>query len=113
MRQALASRASVIGFEGHWGFQYYMEQFGAKPLDRDDLRLVSNEMIVVPLANSFLFPLPQDRVEPVSEYRAQAAKWVAIMSVPAGAGYYSDGWGPAPFIFGSAPPDQYFVFRVK
>jgi 4-amino-4-deoxy-L-arabinose transferase-like glycosyltransferase len=113
MRQALGSRASVIGFEGHWGFQYYMEQFGAKPLDRDDLRLVSNEMIVVPLANSFLFPLPQDRVEPVSEYRAQAAKWVAIMSVPAGAGYYSDGWGPAPFIFGSAPPDQYFVFRVK
>ena len=113
MRQALASKASVIGFEGHWGFQYYMQQFGAKPLDRDDLRLVANEMIVVPLANSFLFPLPRDRVEPVSEYRAEAAKWVAIMSVPAGAGYYSDGWGPAPFIFGRAPPDQYFVLRVK
>jgi 4-amino-4-deoxy-L-arabinose transferase-like glycosyltransferase len=113
MNEALNPRASVVGFEGHWGFQYYMDQFGAKPLDRDNLTLVSNEMIVVPLANSFIFPLPRDRVQPVSEYRAQVSKWVATISVPVGAGFYSDGWGPAPFIFGPTQPDQYFIFRVK
>jgi hypothetical protein len=90
-----------------------MEQLGAKPLERSPLNLVSNEMIVVPVGNSILFQLPADRVEGYSQYRCQAAKWMAVMNVAQGAGYYSDGWGPAPFVFGSAPFESYYVFRVK
>lgn len=113
MRENLAGRASEIEYEGHWGFQYYMDQLGAKPLDRASPRLAPNEMIVVPVNNSFLFQLPAARVEPWAEYRFPAASVMALMSVPAGAGYYSDGWGPAPFVFGPAPPEEYVVFRVK
>jgi hypothetical protein len=113
VQQALAGRASEIDYEGHWGFQYYMDQLGAKPLDRASPRLVPNEMIVVPVNNSFIFALPADRVQPWADYRVLPPPWMTLMSVPAGAGYYSDGWGPAPFVFGAAPPDEYVVFRVK
>jgi hypothetical protein len=111
MTQKLGVTPNTIWFEGHWGFQYYMEKFGAKALDRHDLHLSPNEVIVVPTRNSYLFPLPGDQVAPWSEHEFTASKWLATMS--AGAGYYSDGWGPLPFIFCSAPAEQYLVFRVK
>jgi hypothetical protein len=111
--QRLTPVSRQITFEGHWGFQYYMEKLGAKPLQRAPLDLVSNEMIVIPVGNSILFQLPKDRVEGYSQYRCQSSKWMAVMSVALGAGYYSDGWGPAPFIFGPVPFESYYVFRVK
>lgn len=111
--QQLGTNSSAIGFEGHWGFQYYMERLGAKALDRQNLRLASNEAIIVPLGNSYLFPLPRDRVVFLFVYKAQGSKWVATMNAPFGAGYYSDGWGPLPYVFCSVPAEQYLVFRVK
>ncbi|HEY3914389.1 MAG TPA: glycosyltransferase family 39 protein [Verrucomicrobiae bacterium] len=111
--QHLTQVSKDVTFEGHWGFQYYMEQLGAKPLERDPMNLVSNQMIIMPAGNSLLFKLPVDKVESYSTYRCETSKWMAIMNVNLGAGYYSDGWGPAPFIFGAPPFDSYYVFRVK
>jgi hypothetical protein len=88
-----------------------MEKLGAKALDRDDLHLSPNEVIVVPVENSCLFPLPGDQVAPWSEHEFTASKWLTTMG--AGAGYYSDGWGPLPFVFCSVPAEKYLVFRVK
>lgn len=113
IEQQLALKSNNIAFEGHWGFQYYMEKLGAKPLQQYPMTLVSNEMIVLPVGNSVLFKLPVDRVEGYSQYKCQASKWMAVMNAALGAGYYSDGWGPAPFIFRSPPFESYYIFRVK
>jgi 4-amino-4-deoxy-L-arabinose transferase-like glycosyltransferase len=112
LTQRLGATASAIRFEGHWGFQYYMEELGAKALDRQNLRLVPNEAIVVPSGNSYLFPLPEDRVALWSTYETTPSKWLTTMSGLAGAGYYSDGWGPLPFVFCSVPAERYLVYRV-
>ena len=112
MKRELSATSRVVWFEGHWGFQYYMEKLGAKALDKTDLHLSSNEVIVVPLGNSYLFPLPEDRVAFWFERRFQTWKWLTTMSGPSGAGYYSDGWGPIPFVFGRVPAEEYLVFRV-
>ena len=111
MTQKLGVAPDAIWFEGHWGFQYYMENLGAKALDRDDLHLSSHEVIVVPVRGSHLFPFPGDQIASCSEHEFIASKWLATMS--AGAGYYSDAWGPLPFVFCSAPAEKYLVFRVK
>jgi 4-amino-4-deoxy-L-arabinose transferase-like glycosyltransferase len=113
IKRDLSATSSAIRFEGHWGFQYYMEKLGAKALDTMDLHLSSNEVIVVPLGNSYLFPLPEDRVAFWFERRFQTLKWLTTMSLPSGAGYYSDGWGPIPFVFGRVPAEEYLVFRVR
>jgi hypothetical protein len=63
------------------------------------------------LNNSYLFPLPQDYFVPWFKHEPKSSGWLAIMSC--GAGFYSDGWGPLPFIFCRVPPGQYLVYRVR
>ena len=109
----LGATSNGVAVEGHWGFQYYMEQQGARPLDKGFLRLTPNEAIVIPRGNSYLFPLPSERVEDWFTYRVEALKWLATMNVTVGAGFYSDGWGPLPFVFGAVPAQEYLVFRVR
>ena len=110
--KAAASSAS-LKFEGHWGFQYYMEQQGAIALDSKNLRLSPRDVIVVPLGNSYLFPLPGQIVEPWFAHDVPWSSWISTMDGTLGAGYYSDGWGPLPFVLGQVPPDKYLVYRVR
>jgi hypothetical protein len=69
-------------------------------------------VIVVPGNNSYLFPLPAERVEPWFVHEDKLG-WMGTMSARLGAGYYSDGWGPLPFAFGRVPPERYAVGRVR
>lgn len=112
-QKELLPQAASVKFEGHWGFQYYMEQMGAKPLDREKLVGETNEVVVIPWGKSFLFPLPKDHFEYWKGYRFETLSWLATMNSGAGAGYYSDGWGPLPFALGTVPPEDYLVFRGK
>lgn len=104
---------SPLAFEGHWGFQYYFERLGAKAINLKHLDLSTNEVVVVPLNNSHLTTLDPAHVVAFDEYRVRAASWLALMSRPSGAGYYSDDWGPAPFIFGPAADEDYLLLKVK
>ena len=70
----LGATSNGVAFEGHWGVQYYMEQQGARPLDKGDLRLTPNEAIVIPLGNSYLFSLPGEHVESWFTYKLEALK---------------------------------------
>lgn len=109
----LSSRYKIITFEGHWGFQYYMEQLGFQPLRRNPLALTTNEAFIVPLQNTSLFRLPDNIAATEAEFNYLPSKWISIQNAKAGAGYYSDGWGPVPFFFGPAPAETYLVVRVK
>jgi hypothetical protein len=102
-----------IFFEGHWGFQYYMEQLGAKPLVLEPLRLPPHAIVVMPVNNTCWVDLPANQVEPLAEVTVKAANWITLMNNSVGAGYYSDDWGPAPFVFGPAQPERYFIVKVK
>jgi hypothetical protein len=109
----LAPRFRDIAFEGHWGFQYYMEQFGFEPFRRKPLVLKSDQAIVVPLGNTSLFRLPDNLAETNAEYNFLPMQWLSVQNSHAGAGYYSDGWGPLPYVFGPAAPETYLVVRIK
>jgi len=107
------SSAKALKFEGHWGFQYYMEALGATALDERDLRLAPNDAVVVPLENSYFFPLPAQIVEPWFTHEIAWSRWLSTMDGSLGAGYYADGWGPLPFVFARVPREQYAVYRVR
>jgi 4-amino-4-deoxy-L-arabinose transferase-like glycosyltransferase len=109
----IAPRYRNITFEGHWGFQYYMEQLGFQPMTLKPLVLKTNQAMVVPLQNTSLFRLPDNLAVTDAEINFTPSTWLSIQNSHAGAGYYSDGWGPIPFVFGPAPPETYLVVRVK
>jgi 4-amino-4-deoxy-L-arabinose transferase-like glycosyltransferase len=105
--------SSPMAFEGHWGFQYYFEELGGTAVDLKRLDLSSNELVVVPLNNTSLSTLDPDQVVPFEKNVVNVAPWLAVMSRTSGAGYYSDQWGPAPFVFGPVPNEDYLLLRVK
>jgi 4-amino-4-deoxy-L-arabinose transferase-like glycosyltransferase len=103
----------AVWFEGHWGFQYYMEQQGARPVDFMNLRFASNDVIILPLENSCVFNLSQTNLETSYEHDFSSSKWLATMDRTSGAGFHSDVWGPLPFAFCQVPLEQYVIMRAK
>lgn len=113
--EAKAGPAShAVWFEGHWGFQYYMEQLGAKPIDFWHIPFAShNDAVILPLGNSCVFDPPKEGLESWFEYDCETSKWLTTMNAACGAGFYSGDWGPLPFAFCRVPQDRYVVYRAK
>jgi hypothetical protein len=102
-----------VEFQGHWGFQYYMQEFGAQPINSEDLALRSGDIIVVPLGNSYPLRLPQNRLKFVERYSVQMPSWISVHNFSCGAGYYSDNWGPCPYLIGAGRTEDYAIFKVN
>ncbi|MFC1709320.1 glycosyltransferase family 39 protein [Candidatus Omnitrophota bacterium] len=102
-----------LWFQGHWGFQYYMEQFGAKALDSKKSNIAPNDIVVSPLNNTWVLPMRREITKLVETIQFFPCKFVTTMNVNRKAGFYSDVWGPLPFTFGPVPPEKYYIFRIK
>ena len=51
-QERFQNQSGNVWFEGHWGFQYYMQQWNAKPLDAKQGGLVSGDVLIVPINNT-------------------------------------------------------------
>ncbi len=114
---ALAARYQPAGktlwFEGHWGFQYYMEQHQAQALEWPFLTAGPGDFVVIPSEASNTFDISKDlvRLVDIFEYKPNA-RWTT-MSVSAGAGFYASVFGPFPYSLGRIEPQRFFVLQVK
>jgi len=100
----------TVWFEGHWGFQYYMEQWRAKPVDQNEGGIVSGDVVIIPVNNTNIsLPATPGRPEQVNFPQFL----LATMSPETGAGFYSSRWGPLPWLLARIPPEPYLVFPVK
>ncbi|HEX4265117.1 MAG TPA: glycosyltransferase family 39 protein [Verrucomicrobiae bacterium] len=97
-----------LWFQGHWGFQYYMEQDGATALDLQHLQLAQRDHIAMPSGNSNVYPLK----EPVTELETFSVPYsfLTTMDKQSGAGFYASLWGPLPFAFGPGAVQSVTVF---
>jgi hypothetical protein len=105
-----------LWYQGAWGFQYYMDREGAKKIDWRHTEAVPGDEMALGAANSVgLFPLPPPIVSLVSEYRFAVPALASTQSSESGAGFYSDLFGPAPYVFGIPPDEIYYVqlFQAK
>jgi len=102
-----------VWFEGHWGFQYYMEAGGAQAIDFADSKFLGGDIIVVPANNTNLQPIPAPFIASSLKREATAARWISTMNESVGAGFYSEIWGPAPYVFAPVPPESYLIYRVR
>ncbi len=103
----------TLWFEGHWGFQYYMQRLGAQPLEEQQDRLRSGDVVAIPRNNTATFALrPGLALEP-SIVSIDTNRWLTTMSVDLGAGFYASVWGPLPFAFGRVPPEIYELVRIE
>jgi hypothetical protein len=100
-----------LWFQGHRGFQYYMEKAGTRPVDLHRTVLQPGDLLVIP-SNSNNLSLPSDGdVEPTGTYEFEVCSWLSTVHAATGAGFYG-ATGLLPFVFGPVPTEQYFVLRV-
>jgi 4-amino-4-deoxy-L-arabinose transferase-like glycosyltransferase len=113
--QHCRDHAGTLWYQGHWGFQYYMDLAGAAPLDFDRYERKTGDLVVFPQSNTNVdarFP-PGPWVKPVY-YRLEVATcpWLATMDESVGAGFYAAGFGRLPFAFGETSPSRYRVTEL-
>ena len=113
LQKEVGATSHAVWFEGHWGFQYYMEQQGAKAVDFWHMPFVTTDAVIMPMGNSRVYAPPKDGLEHWFEYECEACKWLTTMNQSCGAGFYSDDWGPLPYAFCRVPPERYVVLRMK
>lgn len=106
----LADNKDDVRFQGHWGFQHYMEAEGFVPLDQS-----------LPAEPGWIVLVPENNTNVVVDtaiYKLEvlltvpAASWVTLVNVRMGAGFHAEMFGPLPLVFGRMPLENYFLFRV-
>ena len=102
-----------LWFQGHWGFQYYMEQIGGKHLDFRRSEVHAGDLLVRPSFTTNFESLPDDAFELVDKFPAAPLSFLAVMDPSARAGFYSSVVGPLPYAFGPVTPEIYWVHAFK
>ncbi|MFQ5428463.1 MAG: hypothetical protein ACE5EZ_05720, partial [Thermodesulfobacteriota bacterium] len=100
----------------HWGFQYYMEAYGARPFDRRQPRIRSGDIVVKSYNNSNISDMPEILfyVTLLEVINNPLPRSLAVMSFPPGAaGFYSSIFGALPYALGYTESDRYSVIRLK
>jgi len=99
-----------VWFQGHWGFQFYMERLGAHPVDfrRDKIR--PGDFMVIPINNTNLAQ-PDNRFDLVEIMDISHDSFVATMSSDANAGFYASIWGATPYSGKKPSKERYLVYR--
>jgi hypothetical protein len=103
----------TVWFRGHWGFQYYMEELGAKAQDmQKPAPFAAEDIMVLPSINSFTgdaTPPEWASIQDVIE--VPSSIWIATMG--SGAGFYGDEFGPLPFSISPVPKAQFAIIAVR
>ncbi len=112
-RMADAEGVANLWYEGHWGFQYYMDAVGGRPLDNTNIALTGGEWVVIPTYNTNQFDLPDRIVADPQVVSLETNALAATMMEPEGAGFYASHFGPLPYSLGPVSPDQFIIYRIR
>jgi 4-amino-4-deoxy-L-arabinose transferase-like glycosyltransferase len=114
--QAIAARPPPTSgrayFEGHWGFQHYMQALGYEALDFKTFRLEPGDWIAIPHNTVGAHPLPAKTQEVVETLRFPVSSWISTTSPELSASFYASKLGLLPFAFGPVPDEAYDITRM-
>lgn len=112
IKQELQARnwTGTVWFEGHWGFQYYMQRAGARVIDseRSPREFQRHDILVWPTNNTNIRDPAVSLRFVTPPLAIVTCPWLGTMDRSVSAGFYSAiGFGPLPFGFGRVPPEEY------
>jgi 4-amino-4-deoxy-L-arabinose transferase-like glycosyltransferase len=100
-----------VWFQGHWGFQYYLQARGGVPFDATRFNPRPGDLLIVPENNTnvTLRGLPPHR-ELTPPVEVPVLEGLTTFHPQVGAGFYYSALAPLPFAFGTVPPERYHVY---
>jgi hypothetical protein len=86
-----ADRKGALWFQGHWGFQYYMQEWGDKPFDfrRIQGEVGIGDLVVIP-SNNYGLGIDSRFLRRLDILSPSSCSWLATMDRSPGAGFYAD-----------------------
>lgn len=112
IRERTTGQGNAVWFEGHWGFQYYMESWGAQPLDLENPQASPGDFIAMPENNTQFRGIAPQSIASSEGFALPIQSGASTISSDLGAGFYSSYWGPFPFVFGKIPQERYEILRI-
>jgi hypothetical protein len=103
--------SGTVWFEGHWGFQYYMQSLGARPVDLAHFEFRPGDFLVIPENGVTLFDVRPRFVASRQVIETKMPSGITTVQGTLGAGFYSSDWGPLPFAIGRVPVERYVLLR--
>jgi len=110
--QKTKNQPGTVWFFGHWGFQYYMESFGAHAVLIDDPPHQSGDYVVEVENNVRILETRPEFVASRDVIRIPVNLGITTISNQLGTGFYSSELGPLPFAFGGVPPERYALLKL-
>jgi len=98
-------------FQGHWGFQHYMEAWGALPLDFENPVIHPGDLLVIPANNTNCELVNGRQFVTFEEFSLPLCSWASVFQYSSRTGFYGSGWGPLPFGFGPTMPEIYQILE--
>jgi hypothetical protein len=114
IHQKTRTESGTVWFAGHWGFQYYMQAYGAHSVDVSNFSssFHAGDFVVLPKNNTNLFDIAPEFVTSREVIEVPMPRRAATMCPELGAGFYSSVWGPLPFAAGPVTPERYSLLRL-
>ncbi len=107
-----SSEAGTVWFEGHWGFQYYMQQRGFPQFDLPSATLRPGDLLVVRDGDANTISPPSKFVGSDERLETRLHQPIATMYPEMEAGFYASHYGMLPFVFGAVPKEGFQLFRM-
>ncbi|MGA7909204.1 MAG: glycosyltransferase family 39 protein [Candidatus Sulfotelmatobacter sp.] len=107
------NQAGTVWFEGHWGFQYYMESIGAHVVDIDAPEMRPGDAIAISEGNARFFQVRPRFIVEDDVIQVALPGGLATMQSKMGAAFYSSDDGPLPFAIGPVPDERYDLLRLS
>jgi hypothetical protein len=102
-----------VRFLGHWGFQYYMEQRGARAVDFSDDHLDPGDLLLVPENSPGSNRVPWKASTVVRTRELPASPGISIQSWETRAAFHAAVRGPLPFFIGGSPLERFVLVRME
>jgi hypothetical protein len=104
----------TLWFEGHWGFQYYLQQCGGVPVNVEDPRFMRGDFLAQPGNNYGVSFIPSpETTEDILTIEEPSFPGLTTFNEERGVGFYTHVSGPFPFLFGPVPPVHYCLVRFQ
>jgi 4-amino-4-deoxy-L-arabinose transferase-like glycosyltransferase len=110
-RERYARTHTHVWFQSHWGFQFYMQKWKAKPLVQN-APIHRDDMMIIPSNNADYLPVPKP-ADPVAEIICPIMPLVATFAPGTGAGFYSSVRGPVPWAIAQTAPARFEAFKFR
>jgi 4-amino-4-deoxy-L-arabinose transferase-like glycosyltransferase len=102
-----------VYFQGHWGFQYYMEKMGGIPISIGHTKMKRGDIIIIPENNTNIVIVKNKNIREIGRITIESRKWPTVMNNIVMAGFYSYEWGPLPYVYGAKSNEVFVVQQVN